>query len=636
VPKLCTMDRNTIIGILLITGLLIGYSVLMKPSEAQIREMKRQQDSLDRVRTEVVAGQATLGAASASDVVSAADSLTQTGDSLSLEDTAMVRASGAFAPATIGANEWITLENSVMKVIFSTRGGRPWSVELKDYKRYDGSPLILFSGDSTVFGLNFFAQNRQVSTNELFFTPVGNQRHITVERDSSSLVMRVYASEDAYIEYVYTMYPGEYMLGFDVRMSGMDQVIARNINSLDFQWQQFSPRQEKGAENENNYTAIYYKFLNDDVEDFSAAKDLVEEHIINKTSWVAFKQQFFSSVLISGKGFESSQLRQEKLPDQSSHIKFYSAGLTLAYDARVREQVLPFSLYFGPNHFQTLRKHGQDLEKLVPLGGSMIRWFNRYLVIPVFNWLNTFISSYGIIILILTIIVKIILLPLTYKSYLSMAKMKVVKPFVDEVTKKIPADKAMEKQQATMNLYKKAGINPMGGCLPLLVQMPVLFALFRFFPSSIELRQEGFLWATDLSTYDSILTLPFEIPFYGDHVSLFTILMTAVTYISMKMTSGQENTAMPGMKTMMYMMPVMFMVFLNNFSSGLTYYYFLANVITIAQNYTFKKFFVNEQEIIRKIQLATSGKGAKEPVKKSAFQKKLEEMAKKKGYKPSR
>jgi YidC/Oxa1 family membrane protein insertase len=285
-------------------------------------------------------------------------------------------------------------------------------------------------------------------------------------------------------------------------------------------------------------------------------------------------------------------------------------------------------MYFGPNSFTLLKKYDLQLEELVFLGRNIIRWINQFVIIPIFNLLDNFIVSYGIIILILTLIIKVVLFPLTHKSFLSQAKMRVMKPMVDELAKKFPKQEdAMKKQQATMELYKKAGVSPMGGCLPMLLQMPILFAMFRFFPTSIELRQQSFLWAKDLSTYDSIFNLPFTIPMYGDHVSLFTLLMTVSTIISTKITSpagGQEQ--MPGMKTLMYMMPVMFMLILNNFSAGLTYYYFLANVITIVQTQVSRR-FVNEAEILKKIE-----ENKKKPVKKSKWQQRLEAASKKSGY----
>jgi YidC/Oxa1 family membrane protein insertase len=288
-------------------------------------------------------------------------------------------------------------------------------------------------------------------------------------------------------------------------------------------------------------------------------------------------------------------------------------------------------LYYGPNHINTLRKEGYDLDELVFLGKNIIGWINRFIIIPIFNWLDNFIDSYGIIILILTIIIKIVLFPLTFKSYQSTAKMTVLKPLVDELGKKFPKkEDALKKQQATMDLYKRAGVNPMGGCLPMLLQMPILFAMFRFFPVSIELRQEHFLWATDLSTYDSILTLPFTIPMYGNHVSLFTLLMTASTLLTMKMTSSSPGSDQPGMKMMMYMMPVMFMLILNNFSAGLTYYYFLANILTYIQNVASKR-FIDADAV-----LATLEENKRKPVKKSKWQMRLEEAAKQRGINPSK
>jgi YidC/Oxa1 family membrane protein insertase len=286
-------------------------------------------------------------------------------------------------------------------------------------------------------------------------------------------------------------------------------------------------------------------------------------------------------------------------------------------------------LYYGPNHISTLRKEGLQLEKIVFLGRNVIGWISRFIIIPVFNWLEKYISSYGIIILILTILIKIVLFPLTFKSYQSTAKMQVLKPMVEEIGKKYPKkEDAMKKQQATMDLYKRAGINPMGGCLPMLLQMPILIAMYRFFPVSIELRQEHFLWAADLSTYDSILTLPFKIPMYGDHVSLFTLLMTASTLLTMKMTGSSAGQDQPGMKMMMYMMPVMFMVMLNNFSSGLTYYYFLANILTYLQNIISKR-LIDQNKV-----LATLEENRKKPLKKSKWQQRLEEAAKQRGIKP--
>jgi len=312
-----------------------------------------------------------------------------------------------------------------------------------------------------------------------------------------------------------------------------------------------------------------------------------------------------------------------KQPDQSRFTKKFDALIGIRFEGTQDNQTIPMQLYFGPNHYNTLKSYDAELEKLVFIGRNIIRVINRFVIIPLFNWLGVFVNNYGIIILLMTIIIKVSLLPLTFKSFMSSARMRVLKPQIDEINERIPKDKPMERQQAVMALYKKVGVSPLGGCLPMLLQMPILFAMFRFFPTSIELRQQSFLWATDLSTYDSILDLPFTIPFYGDHVSLFTLLMTITTIFTMRMSSGQTDmSAMPGMKTMMYIMPVMLLFVLNSFSAGLTYYYFVSNVFTIVQNEIFK-YCIDENKILAKLQ-ANSAK----PVKKSKFQQHLERIQK--------
>jgi YidC/Oxa1 family membrane protein insertase len=435
--------------------------------------------------------------------------------------------------------------------------------------------------------------------------------------------MRLDAGEDAYIEYRYTMKPNDYMMGFDVTMHNINKLVANNQTIIDFDWQVYSPRQEKGAQNENQYTSLYYKYYQSDVEQLTATKDNERKQVATRLDWVVFKQQFFSWGLLAKQSFSNADLQFTKQAEQNRFTKKYDALIGMKFENNQDNQTIPMSLYFGPNHYNTLKKYDAGLEQLVFLGRNIIRWINRLVIIPIFNWLSGFISSYGLIILVRTIIIKVSLLPLTFKSFMSSARMRVLKPQIDEINQRIPKEKTMERQQATMALYKKVGVSPMGGCLPMVLQMPILFAMFRLFPTSIELRQQSFLWATDLSTYDSILDLPFNIPFYGDHVSLFTLLMTVSTMFSMKISSGQTDTsAMPGMKTMMYIMPVMFMFILNNFSAGLTYYYFLANLITIAQNEIFKR-SIDEKKILAKLH-ANSAK----PMKKSKFQQRLEQMQK--------
>ena len=610
------MDKNAITGLVLIGLILIGYSYLNKPSEEQLAEARRQKDSVELA---LMQEQVKVDHQKKELTFSQKDSLESIPDSVRLLKNQEIY--GAFSQASVGNPEFIVIENNVLKVVLSTLGGKPISVEVKGYTRYDGSPLILFNGDSTRLGLNFFSQNKVIQTDRLFFTPADERRNIAVTSDSASVALRLYAGTDAYIEYEYSMKPDDYRVGFNIRMVNMKETLSGNTTGIDLNWNMFIPRQEKGMENENNYTSINFKYYQDEVEEFSTRKDIEEQNPKTQVSWIAFKQQFFSSVLMAETSFDNADIRSEKITGSTQFLKKYDATIGLTYN-NSENQTYPLAFYFGPNHYRTLKKYGNDLERLVPLGGALSRFISRYIIIPAFNFLHGFIANYGIIILLLTIFIKILLMPFTYKSYMSMGKMKILKPMVDEINERIPATKPMERQQATATLYKRAGVNPMGGCLPLLLQFPILFAMFKFFPSSIELRQQGFLWANDLSTYDSILSLPFTIPFYGDHVSLFTILMTVTTLISTKMSSASTDNSMPGMKAMMYVMPIMFMFLFNNFSAALTYYYFLTNVITIGQNYLFKG-MIDEEKFLKEVQAAKA-----KPLKKSKFQERLELMAK--------
>lgn len=619
------MDRNTVFGIVIIIGILMVWGLVTQPSKQQIEREKRKRDSISIVQQleqkkqqQQIATQDTLKSKTV---------VPQLSDSSKNKN--LKGEFGAFAASVKDTNEFITIENNLLKVKLSAKGGRPYSVELKKYTRYDTLPVVLFDGDSSKFGLNFYSQNNlTISTNNLYFKPLNNRSQIVVNDRSDSASLRLYAGRNSYIEYVYSMKPSDYMIGFHINFVNMDSIIAAQNNpTIDLNWGIYVPRQEKVANTENTYTNMQVQYFQADNESLSKTKN--DKKVLNTPlKWIAFKQQFFSSVLIAGESFNSASVESNAMTDMTKYLKHYSATIAVNYESKPIYSV-PMSFYFGPNHIKTLKSYNIGLENLVFIGRNIVLWINKYVILPIFNWLNNFISNYGIIILILTIIIKIALFPLTYKSYQSQAKMRVLKPQIDEINKKIPKDKAMERQQATMALYKKAGVNPLGGCLPMLLQMPILFAMFRLFPTSIELRHQGFLWATDLSTYDSILKLPFNIPMYGDHVSLFTLLMTVTTIISMKMSQGTSSdySAMPGMKSMMYIMPVMFMVFLNSWSSGLTYYYFLANVITIGQNEIFKR-MIDEEKLLKKIH-ANKAK----TVKKSKFQERLEKMAKERGYK---
>jgi YidC/Oxa1 family membrane protein insertase len=654
------MDRNTITGLILIFIIFIGFSLYSTSQKNKafekaiaVAESDYKSGNLEAARTEYINAlrlnptqpdaiakvneiNLKLGNITEKQKPDSLNTMPANAETSSINPATIktdINQYGVFAQAAIGENDFITLENNKIELKISLKGGRVYSAKLKDYKTFDAKPLILFSGDSTIFGFNFFTtDNKPVQTNSLFFKPVSDQKSYSVVSRPESVILRLLAGDDKYIEYKYTLAPDKYAVEFDVTFKSMEGIIAPNQNSLTLDWKMLIPQQEKGRQNEENYSDITYKYYQDDVTYLKQrqSKEFEKADITTKLSWVAFQDQFFSSVIISNEFFLNGSLSSTRMLASQKYIRYYTSEIGVPYNP-TSANAISMKLYYGPNSFTILKKEGLELDKLVFLGRNIIGWINRFAIIPIFNWLKNFISNFGIIILILTIIIKVVLFPLTFKSYQSQAKMQVLKPMVEELGKKFPKkEDAMKKQQATMELYKRAGVNPMGGCLPMLLQMPILFAMFRFFPVSIELRQEHFLWATDLSTYDSILTLPFTIPMYGNHVSLFTLLMTASTLLTMKMTGSSPGSDQPGMKMMMYLMPVMFMLILNNFSAGLTYYYFLANMLTYAQNMISKR-FINADAV-----LATLEENKKKPVKKSKWQQRLEDAAKQRGINPTK
>jgi YidC/Oxa1 family membrane protein insertase len=620
------MDKNSIIGIVIIAGIFILWTTLNKPSEEQIEVAKYRRDSLELVRQQEIVQQKIQDAAKIQNPVEQQNQTQATS-----KDSVLRSLYGNFSNAGAGAQKLITLENELLKIKITNKGGRIYSVELKNYKTYTQKPLILFDGDSTEFGLNFFSQNRSISTNELFFVPL--------EKTPNSVKMRLDAGNNNYIEYEYSLNPDSYMVDFDINFVGMNQVFSNNVSVLDLNFSMYSPQQEKGADNETRYTTIGYKYFQDEVDELSAmGNDNAREELNSKLKWVSYQQQFFSTILVADNYFSNGIIEYESTENSTKYLKHFKSTIGIPFEFNSNSKV-PMSFYFGPNHYNTLKKHKLDFEQIIPLGWTIFGWVNRFAVIPVFNFLSKYIANYGLIILILTILIKVVLFPLTYKSYLSTAKMRVLKPEIDEINKKFPKkEDAMKKQQATMGMYKKVGVNPMGGCLPMLVQMPILFAMFRFFPSSIELRQQAFLWADDLSSYDSIFSWDIDIPlissFYGNHISLFTILMAVALVFSSRLNTGQmgdSNQQMPGMKFMMtYMMPVMMLFFFNRYAAGLSYYYFLSNVMTLGQT-VFIRRFVDDEAILRKLH-----ENKKKVVKKSKWQERLEAAAKQKGYKPKK
>jgi YidC/Oxa1 family membrane protein insertase len=639
------MDRNTVIGITLIFLIFIGGSYLTKPSEKQLAAAKRQRDSIELVRIEQekkIESEKKL-----EEKQTALPASTNSDSLVSGAAQALNEKFGAFAGASVGKEKFYTVENNLIKVTLSNKGGRIYSVELKNFKTFEGKPLILFEGTSSKFGMNFFSQNRSIETESFYFVPsdstpshVITGPEIKIGREgmekfntggansTKSISMRLMAGDGKYLEYKYSLSYNSYLVGFEVNTKNMSQVITTNSNYLNFNWKIAMPRQERHSKmGEDSYSTIYYKYQDDDVDKLSTSKS-GSESLRTKTKWVSFKQLFFASTLIADDAFPTVDIKTELTKEDPRYVGNFNADVAFPYEGKDSESI-KMKFYFGPSHYNTLKQYDLSLEHQINLGYVVVRQVNQWIIIPTFNFLRRFISNFGIIILLLTILIKLLIFPFTYKSYHSQAKMKALKPEIDEINAKFGKDKPMEKQQATMALYKKAGVNPMGGCLPMLFQFPVLIAMFFFFPTSIELRQQSFLWATDLSTYDSIMTLPFNIPFYGTHVSLFCLLMTITTIISTYMNSQTQNTeAMPGMKTMMYIMPVMFLFILNSYASGLSYYYFLANVFTIGQIYIFRM-LIDEDKIRAQILI-----NKKKPVVKSNFQKKLEEMSKQQGMKP--
>ncbi len=589
------MDRNTIIGLGLIFVILIGYSIWMTPSDEEKEAERIRLDSLVRVqRTQDSLALVRLIEQQQQDSIrqSAQEQIatinTQTSDS-DINGNINRDKLGVFANSSVGKDEVYILENDIFKLSVTAKGGKIIGVRLNEFETYDSLPLNLFNPEKTQFGLTFFASNRIINTNDLYFQPV-------FSNGNKKLSMRLYTDHgessfntNSYIEFLYSLRDDGYMMDFDINFVGMNQFMDQGTTFLDLKWITELQKLEKSTDRFNGPT-MYYKYYQDDVDYLSETGD-DEEELTTRVQWISHKHRFFSSTLVAKEYFKNANVKAfTEEGREDSYLRTMESNIAIPFDISADNNI-PMSFYFGPTKFKELRQYKMDFERQIPLGWSffLMAWINRYAVIPVFNFLEGFGWNYGIIILVLTILLKIVLFPIAYKSYMSSAKMKVLKPEIEELGKKFPKkEDAMKKQSATMSLYKQAGVNPMAGCVPMLLQFPILIAMFRFFPAAFELRQQPFLWADDLSSYDSILDLPFEIPFYGDHVSLFTLLMTISTLIYTKINQdmmGSSQQTMPGMKTMMYIMPIMFLGMFNNYASGLSYYYFLANVFTFAQMY---------------------------------------------------
>ena len=634
------MDKKSIIGIAVVAVLFLGFAYFNSQQQKEYLEQKAAYEAyVDSV------------AAAARAAAPVADSLAS-GNGVQAEVAAAEAAAAvrerqvetlgeSLTAAREAEAEEFIVENDVMAVLFSTRGGQIKGVTLKDYTQYGprgkrDRKIEMMDPATARFGLSFYLKNglKNVPVNTLDY--VFTAQPVVGEADGAKSVVMRLPAEGAYLEYRYLIYDTEaperdYLVDFDVRLVNMAPEMA-NQTQIQIDWANTTFQNEKGFQNENMYTTLSYRFPDEtSIEELGMSEGAKSKNISTQVNWVAFKQQFFSSVFIAPDNVSYANLAFDTAAPESSLLKTFTAQMGVPYTPQT--EGYDFAFYFGPNKYSILKKIGEPggadiyLERLVPLGWGIFGWVNRWCVIPVFDFLRNYIGSFGIIIFILVLLVKLVISPLTYKSYVSMAKMRLVKPQIDELAKKYPKpEDAMKKQQATMELYKKAGINPMGGCIPMLIQMPILIAMFRFFPASIELREQPFLWADDLSSYDSIVNLPFSIPFYGDHVSLFALLM-AVSLFGYSWFNYQQTASsqpqMAGMKFMMvYMMPIMMLFWFNSYSSGLCYYYLLSNIFTIGQTLVIRR-MVDDNKIhaIMQANAAKKSKG-----KKSKFQQRYEEL----------
>jgi len=603
------MDRNTIIGFVLIAAILIVYSMFnMKQAQEKRQKMLEQQADSFSVQSkdsylDTMPGSETesseLGAVTSHDSVRMAEK--------TLSDF------GPFSAVSTGEEKSVTLENAQLKIVLSAKGAEMKSAEVKDYVTHDSLPLVLFDNGDNYTNLQFFINNnRVINTSDLYFT---------AEQSADAVTFRAAVDSSRYIEKKYSFSKDKkYLVDYQIRLVGFNTIIPQNSNYLNFGIRRSLRQMEQSKDGENRYTEAHYKYRNESASSLSNMKS-AQESLTTPFEWISFKQQFFNTTLISKDGFQSGTLKSD-VATEAGYLKKMDATVVLPFNGTA-EQNYNMSYYIGPNHYQTLKSLDIGLENIVMVNGFMswVSAVNKWFIIPVFNWLDGFHLNYGLIILILTILIKIILFPLSYKSFKSMAMMKLLQPELNELKEKYKDD---QQRFATeqWKLFQSAGVSPLGGCLPQLLQFPILIAMYYFFPTSIELRQESFLWAHDLSTYDSILNLPFTIPFYGNHVSLFTLLMT-VTSVLYAVTQPQMNTGQPGMKYMPYIFPVMLLPVFNSFPAALTYYYFLQNILGYLQQWATKKFIINEGELHKKIQ-----ENKKKPVKKNMWQMRLEELAK--------
>ncbi|MBQ7631702.1 MAG: membrane protein insertase YidC [Paludibacteraceae bacterium] len=618
------MDKNTWIGFLLIAAIIVGFTMLNRPSKEELAERQRVQDSIRVARLAEAEAQQISDALAAE--LSSADSKTTTETSQEELQTRIKATYGSFASAAQGTEQLITLANEHLRLTLSTHGGIIQRAELLDYHASGDTinPLNLFRANESELAFTLItANNRILQTSNLYFTPIA--------ADSANQVILRLPTEnpEAYIDFIYTL-SETYMVSLSIAPHNMQMELAQNINSMELHWRQLIPQHEQGRKFEERYAQLQYMLVGGDIEKLSESKDDTKKESA-RVRWIGYKDQFFSSVLIADEAFSSSYFQSMVQPKHSGYIKEYKTQASVPFDITGKTPT-GFRFYIGPNHYHTLKAFDEGVERenrlrlntLVPLGWKIVSWINTALVIPMFDLFTGWGLHIGIVILLMTIVIKLIILPFVFVSYKSSAKMRALKPQIDAINEKYPPEKMQERQQATMQLYQQAGVSPMLGCLPMLFQFPVLMAMFWFLPTAIELRGKSLWWAQDLSTYDAIFHWNFNIPLLGDHLSLFCLLMTicniGYTYITMQSQATDPN--MKFMKYMMYAMPLMFLFIFNDYAAGLSYYYLLSLFITILQTMIFR-WTLDDKKMLAEME-ANKKKKAGKP--KSGFMKRLEEM----------
>ena len=611
------MNKNTIIGFILIGITLFGFTWYQSKEYEKQVAYQAQVDSIARAERA-----AQYIADSIAGRLPVADTLAG-GARPVYEAPVAIYKDSLLEAAHSGQESIYTIANDKIEVAFTTKGAQPYSVKVQNYRTYDSTDLYLFKPDNSEMGIGIYT-GENINTKDFVFQ--------LTEKTDSSIVMRLPFRNGGYIQQKYTLRPGTFVVSNELSFIGMEGVIPRNVSYYDFDWDVTIPRMEKGYKNEVQYSKVDYYFGGDKKPEEIGRGRNADKRIENRVEWFAFQQQFFSAIMRPVNQFASGELAINFIEEDDPSHNLMDCAAKMRGDFKVSNNVvINNEFYFGPNHYKTLKSYGQKYEKIIPLGGWMVGWFTKWVIIPLFDFLHKFISNFGIIILLMTLFIKIVVLPFAYKSYSSSAKMQALKPEMDKLNAKYPKQEdALKKQQATMDLYKRAGVNPMGGCLPMLLQLPILWAMFRFFPASIELRQQPFLWADDLSAYDTIPLLDFgtRIPLLGDHISLFALLMAVSMFLYSKITTqGQMSSNDPNTASMrfmsVWMMPIMMFFICNSLSSGLTYYYLLSNLITMIETWIIKKFFVRPEDVLAKLK-ASEGK----PQPKSKWQQRLEEAQK--------